>query len=87
VAVRDSRDGVLPEEVIDDLVGELREPSLLEPLKELRRQRLRKTGRSAADAGGRYAPVVLEDEGRADDDDGGGGGGGSAESGGLTRAG
>lgn len=64
-----SRDGVLPEEEISALVAALREPSLEEPLRELRRQRLRKGGRAAADGAGRYAPLPTA---------GGGGGGGGA---------
>ena len=65
-AVRASRDGVLPEDAIAALVAALREPSLEEPLRELRRQRLRKSGRAAGDGGGRYAPLA------AGDDDGAG---------------
>jgi hypothetical protein len=57
---------VLPDEAIDNLVAALREPSLEEPLRELRRQRLRKMGRTVSGTGGRYAPLQAGDADAAD---------------------
>ena len=57
-AVSSSRDGVLPDDAITALVAALKEPGLEEPLRELRRQRLRKLGRAAADSSGRYTPLT-----------------------------
>jgi hypothetical protein len=77
---------VLPEEAIGALVAALREPSLEDPLRELRRQQLRKTGRSAADGQGRYTPLPPADDpagaaGETGSGGGGGGGGGGGSSG------
>ncbi|GBF97013.1 hypothetical protein Rsub_09810 [Raphidocelis subcapitata] len=84
-ATSSSRDGVMPEEAIGDLVAALKEPSLEEPLRELRRQQLRKTGRAAADSQGRYAPLPAADEpGAAEGGSHGGGGGGSSAGGGSA---
>lgn len=65
----------------------LKEPSLEEPLRELRRQRLRKTGRAAPDASGRYAPLADEDDGGGGSGSAAGGGGGADGGGGGTDGG
>ncbi|KIZ04082.1 hypothetical protein MNEG_3872, partial [Monoraphidium neglectum] len=75
-AVASSRDGVLPDDEIDHLVAALDEPSLEEPLRELRRQRLRKAARTAGDGGADYTPLprdesALGEESQAQQEHGG----------------
>lgn len=56
-----SPDGVMPDEEIDTLVSALKEPSLEQPLRELRRQRLRKGLKGARDGRAKYAALPGHD--------------------------
>jgi hypothetical protein len=77
---------VLPDDEIDALVAALREPSLEEPLRELRRQRLRKAARSAPDGGAFYTPLPGGDPMGTEGGGGGSGGGEGDDGGGVGGA-